>query len=270
MLNIIMGAACFCSSSASSSSSSPPTRQRFVVLVTLVVVSLYGISSLRTSVASSVVEMHELPVGRRSVVGFGLSSSSSSSSLKTLYELKAAKIVPDIVQSLPEHLLDMRVLYTMNGNELGGGGGVRELPMGVQMLLVQIQSRPHVELHGNGFGGDAEKYTLVMVDPDAPSPSSPTLRNILHWLVTDIPGSTSPSQEIWATGQEKMPYLQPAPIEGLHRYVFLLFKQDKSTQFDNLIEAPPSRVTFSVAKFVETYKLGIPVAGYYFKAMHGD
>jgi protein FLOWERING LOCUS T len=66
--------------------------------------------------------------------------------------------------------------------------------MGVQMLLVQIQSKPHVELHGNGFGGDAEKYTLVMVDPDAPSPSNPTLRNILHWLVTDIPGSTSPSQ----------------------------------------------------------------------------
>jgi len=193
MLNIIMGAAFFSSSSAASSSS-PPTRQRFVVLVTLVVVSLCGISSLRTSIASSVVEMHEIPVGRRSVVGFGFSSSStSSSSLKTLYELKAAKIVPDIVQSLPEHLLDMRVLYTMNGNELGGGV-VRELPIGVHMLLVQIQSRPHVELHGNGFGGDADKYTLVMVDPDAPSPSSPTLRNILHWLVTDIPGSTSPSQ----------------------------------------------------------------------------
>jgi hypothetical protein len=189
MLNIIMGACCF---SSSASSSFPPPRQRFIVLVTLVVVSLYGISSLRTSIASSVVEMHELPVGRRSIVGFG-SSSSSSSSLKRLYELKAAKIVPDIVQSLPEHLLDMRVLYTMNGNELGGGG-VRELPMGVQMLLVQIQSKPHVELHGNGFGGDAEKYTLVMVDPDAPSPSNPTLRNILHWLVTDIPGSTSPSQ----------------------------------------------------------------------------
>jgi hypothetical protein len=189
MLNIVMGACCF---SSSASSSSPPPPQRFVVLVTLVVVSLYGISSLRTSIASSVFEMPELPVGRRSVVGFGFTSSSSS--LKTLYELKAAKIVPDIVPSLPEHLLDMRVLYTLSGNELGGGGVIRELPMGVQMLLVQIQSRPHVELHGNGFGGDAEKYTLVMVDPDAPSPSNPTLRNILHWLVTDIPGSTSPSQ----------------------------------------------------------------------------
>jgi hypothetical protein len=25
-----------------------------------------------------------------------------------------------------------------------------------------------------------------------------------------------------------------------------------------------------VAKFVETYNLGVPVAGYYFKALHGD
>ncbi len=46
--------------------------------------------------------------------------------------------------------------------------------------------------------------------------------------------------------------------------------QDESTQFDNLMEAPPSRVTFSVEQFVETYNLGIPVAGYYFKAMHGN
>jgi phosphatidylethanolamine-binding protein (PEBP) family uncharacterized protein len=34
----------------------------------------------------------------------------------------------------------------------------------------------------------------VMVDPDAPSPSHTTRRNILHWLVADIPGSTDPSQ----------------------------------------------------------------------------
>jgi hypothetical protein len=46
--------------------------------------------------------------------------------------------------------------------------------------------------------------------------------------------------------------------------------QDESTRYNNLIEASLSRVTFSVAKFVETYNLGIPVAGYYFKAMHGD
>jgi len=31
--------------------------------------------------------------------------------------------------------------------------------------------------------------------------------------------------EIWETGQEKIPYMGPAPPEGLHRYVLLLFKQ---------------------------------------------
>ena len=33
-----------------------------------------------------------------------------------------------------------------------------------------------------------EKYTLMMVDPDAPSPQRPTIRSFLHWLVTNIPG----------------------------------------------------------------------------------
>jgi phosphatidylethanolamine-binding protein (PEBP) family uncharacterized protein len=31
--------------------------------------------------------------------------------------------------------------------------------------------------------------------------------------------------EIWETGQELIHYMGPAPPEGLHRYVLLLFKQ---------------------------------------------
>ncbi|URD86146.1 Phosphatidylethanolamine-binding protein [Musa troglodytarum] len=44
-------------------------------------------------------------------------------------------------------------------------------------------------------GGDDLRifYTLVMVDPDAPNPSDPTLREYLHWLVTDIPATTNAS-----------------------------------------------------------------------------
>lgn len=30
-------------------------------------------------------------------------------------------------------------------------------------------------------------YTLIMADPDAPSPENPTLRNIWHWGVTNAP-----------------------------------------------------------------------------------
>ncbi|KMZ70821.1 hypothetical protein ZOSMA_193G00520 [Zostera marina] len=32
-----------------------------------------------------------------------------------------------------------------------------------------------------------------MVDPDAPNPSNPTLREYLHWMVTDIPGTLDSS-----------------------------------------------------------------------------
>lgn len=31
-------------------------------------------------------------------------------------------------------------------------------------------------------------YTIMMVDPDAPSPGKPSSRSWLHWLIADIPG----------------------------------------------------------------------------------
>jgi hypothetical protein len=33
-----------------------------------------------------------------------------------------------------------------------------------------------------------KRYTLLMVDPDAPSPDNPAMREWLHWIVTNIPG----------------------------------------------------------------------------------
>ncbi|GAY60953.1 hypothetical protein CUMW_206080 [Citrus unshiu] len=59
-----------------------------------------------------------------------------------------------------------------------------------------------------------------MVDPDAPSPSDPSLREYLHWLVTDIPATTGAS-----FGQEIVNYESPRPTMGIHRFVFVLFRQ---------------------------------------------
>ncbi len=115
--------------------------------------------------------------------GAGAAVAGGTLSKQILSQLKAGNLVPEVVATLPDNVLDMRVLY-----------GDVELPIGVQMRLVQTQNKPSVQFYGNGFGGDADKYTLAMVDPDAPNPSNPVLRNILHWLVTDIPGSTTASQ----------------------------------------------------------------------------
>ncbi|CAI0401387.1 unnamed protein product [Linum tenue] len=94
-----------------------------------------------------------------------------------------------------------------------------------------------------------------MVDPDAPSPSDPNLREYLHWLVTDIPATTGAT-----FGQEVVCYESPRPWVGIHRFVFVLFRQlGRQTVY-----APGWRQNFSTRDFAELYNLGLPVAAVYF------
>nr|QBA55223.1 flowering locus T [Angelica sinensis] len=128
----------------------------------------------------------------------------------------------------------------------------KEVNNGCELKPSQIISQPRVDI-----GGDDLRtfYTLVMVDPDAPSPSDPSLREYLHWLVTDIPATTGTH-----FGQEAMSYESPRPSSGIHRFVFVLFRQlGRQTVY-----APSWRQNFNTREFAETYNLGSPVAALYF------
>lgn len=89
--------------------------------------------------------------------------------------------------------------------------------MGNVLTPSQVKDEPKVTW-------EAEKgayYTLVMIDPDAPSRTDYSLREILHWLVMNIPESNVES------GDEVVEFIGTgAPKDtGLHRYIFLVFKQ---------------------------------------------
>ena len=80
------------------------------------------------------------------------------------------------------------------------------------------------EIHGGA------RFTLLMIDPDAPAPRSTRRRNLpgargpyLHWLVTDIEGK----DVCFFGGAERVSYVGPAPPGGggAHRYAFVLFEQ---------------------------------------------
>ncbi|XP_062224755.1 protein SELF-PRUNING-like [Phragmites australis] len=117
-----------------------------------------------------------------------------------------------------------------------------------------VVSKPRVEVQS----GDMRSFfTLVMTDPDVPGPSDPYLREHLHWIVTDIPGTTDAS-----FGRELMIYESPKPYIGIHRFVFVLFKQ-KSRQ---AVRPPSSRDLFSTRRFAADNDLGLPVAAVYFNA----
>nr|ABN46891.1 flowering locus T-like protein [Vitis labrusca x Vitis vinifera] len=128
----------------------------------------------------------------------------------------------------------------------------REVANGCEFRPSQLVSQPRVDI-----GGDDLRtfYTLVMVDPDAPSPSNPNLREYLHWLVTDIPATTGAN-----FGQEIVCHESPRPTAGIHRFVFVLFRQlGRQTVY-----APGWRQNFNTRDFAELYNLGLPVAAVYF------
>ncbi|KAK1281175.1 Protein MOTHER of FT and TF 1 [Acorus gramineus] len=107
-------------------------------------------------------------------------------------------------------------------------------------------------------GRRSDLYTLVMTDPDAPSPSDPTMREWVHWIVVDIPGGTTVVQ-----GREVLPYMGPRPPVGIHRYVFVLFQQKVP---GNAIAPPMGRPNFNTRAFAAQHGLGLPVATTYFNS----
>ncbi|AES82026.1 putative phosphatidylethanolamine-binding protein [Medicago truncatula] len=118
-----------------------------------------------------------------------------------------------------------------------------------------INTKPKVEIDG----GDMRSfYTLVMTDPDVPGPSDPYLREHLHWIVTDIPGTTDAT-----FGKEVVSYEIPKPNIGIHRFVFVLFKQKNR---ESVTASPSSRDYFNTRNFASQNDLGLPVAAVYFNA----
>ncbi|GFP81154.1 protein flowering locus t [Phtheirospermum japonicum] len=117
----------------------------------------------------------------------------------------------------------------------------------------QVAGRPRVEI---GDSGDFRTfYTLVMVDADAPNPSNPHFKEYLHWLVTDIPGSTGVG-----FGKEVVSYESPQPSMGIHRLVLALFRQAAR----QTVNAPIRRQNFNTREFSQLHNLGSPVAAVYY------
>ncbi|CAD5166989.1 protein FLOWERING LOCUS T-like [Musa acuminata AAA Group] len=128
----------------------------------------------------------------------------------------------------------------------------KELTNGSELKPSAVAKEPRVEIRGHDM---RTLYTLVMVDPDAPSPSNPTKREHLHWLVTDIPETTNTT-----FGNEIVCYESPRPTAGIHRFVFVLFRQSVR----QTIDAPGWRQNFNTKDFSALYNLGDPVAAMFF------
>ncbi|KAM9081689.1 phosphatidylethanolamine-binding protein 4 isoform 1-T1 [Megaptera novaeangliae] len=106
---------------------------------------------------------------------------------------------------------------------------------------------------------DGATYILLMVDPDAPSRSSPKARFWRHWLVTDIKGADMKKGKI--QGQELSPYQPPSPPaqSGFHRYQFFVYLQEGKT-ISLLPKENKTRGSWKMDRFLSRFHLGEPEA----------
>ncbi len=117
---------------------------------------------------------------------------------------------------------------------------------GILVRVRDVQSPPTISLSLSSFSQDAatpssqtqshnQHFTLMLLDPDAPTPDDPKFAYWRHWVVTNIPATSlekkgeagSEKGDVVGTGKTLTQYLAPGPKDesGPHRYLFLLFRE---------------------------------------------
>lgn len=163
-------------------------------------------------------------------------------------------IVPDVLSIAPSEPINIQY-----------PSGV-SVEIGKELTPTQVKDKPVVKWAAK----DTEYYLLAMVDPDAPSRENPKFREWHHWLIGNIQGGDITKGEILAD------YIGSGPPKGtgLHRYVFLVYKQPEKCDFTKIPKLPNNsgdkRGKFSIAKFAQQFKLGSPVAGNFYQAKYDD
>lgn len=163
--------------------------------------------------------------------------------------MEVQKVVPDILDHVPAALATVKY-----------GPGV-EMKDGAELTPEQVKATP---TEVSWPAQTNALYTVLLTDPDAPSREHPLMREILHWLVVNVPGNNL------ANGSTVIDYAGAGPPEGggLHRYVLTVYKQAarlELTGFDSL-KAPTGRYKFSTRDFVTKFHLGQPIAGNFYQA----
>lgn len=163
-------------------------------------------------------------------------------------KLRNEEIIPDVIDAAPSSTL--QVTFNLN-----------TVVPGKELTPTQVKAAPEVSwaAETNSF------YTLIFTDPDAPSRSNPIRREFLHWLIVNIPGAEISKGEVLAE------FLGSGPPKDsdLHRYTFLLYKQQQKETFEwtkipnNTREG---RRHFSARNFAKKYGMGDPIAANYYLA----
>ncbi|PRP77407.1 putative phosphatidylethanolamine-binding protein [Planoprotostelium fungivorum] len=154
--------------------------------------------------------------------------------------LSKAELIPELFdQNVAQEAL-LQITY-----------GDKEVQTGNHLTKEDAAAEPTVKF----FTAEPEAfYTLLMIDPDAPSREDHKFGPWRHWIVTNIAGSAGDV----SGGEKHTPYIGPGPgaNTGEHRYTFILFQQQGKQSFRELPnQERPDRRNFDWKAFVAEHQL---------------
>jgi len=166
---------------------------------------------------------------------------------RLLFYAHEHKIVGDVIDNIKVNpTIDFIVQYP--GVFVEGGNN---------LTLSQVSHEPNVTLDNVN---PTKYYSILFVDPDAPTRSKPTTAEYLHWFVANIPGNTPTTSK----GETMVEYIGSLPPEksGKHRYAFLLFEHDQKINFSEpkIGKTLSGRSGFKTRNFISKYNINSPVS----------
>lgn len=157
------------------------------------------------------------------------------------------KVVPDVIATAPKK--QCMVFFESGASAQGGN----------TLTVKQVKTQPLVQWKAK----PKKFYTVCMCDPDAKQ------KQWQHWLVGNVPGNNV------CLGETLSEYIAPVPEPntGPHRYVILVYLQEKEIEFneERLNDCTvQGRLGFSIKSFADKYNLGDPLAGNFYEAEYDD
>lgn len=171
--------------------------------------------------------------------------------LELLQKAEASKIAPDLIDMIPKAIFEATF-------------PAGPVSMGNFFSVAQASKNPsHIAFPRT----PGAKYTIAMLDPDAPTMRDRRFSPVLHWLVVNVDPGNGKAPVNLKTGYELYKYRGPKPPVGAgrHRYVLLVYKQYRAIDSPQTLVVPfEKRKNYNMAKFANEHGLGKPIALNYF------
>ncbi|KAL6236515.1 hypothetical protein BDW75DRAFT_250064 [Aspergillus navahoensis] len=163
--------------------------------------------------------------------------------------LSQAALVPGSAPLIPDDFAPT--------TELSISFGEKAVNLGNLFRVSEVKSAPSISFAKEENSPDSQLYTLLLVDPDAPTPDDPKFAYWRHWVISGLTPSEGINAESARTLTE---YLGPGPKDESrpHRYLFLLFREPEGLSLskeDVGGEEFVQRRSFQAAEWVQKHGL---------------